>query len=104
MNIKANVVNEPKHVVQAYSNEHKLLIVKCINRQNNKHFTTFKSVVIQSIYVLAVLALCISIIGIALHVASYYQAKKDIETKALIQQLENGEVVEMTAHVGGQHD
>jgi len=104
MNIKANVVNEPKHVVQPYSKEQKLLIVKSINCQNNKHFTTFKSVVIQSICVLAVFAICISIIGITLHVASYYQAKKDIETQALIQQLENGEVVEMTARVGGQHD
>ncbi|KXZ70366.1 hypothetical protein [Acinetobacter venetianus] len=104
MNIKANVVNEPKHVVLPYSNEHKLFIAKRIKQQGNKRFTNFKSVVIQSICVLAVLALCISILGITLHIASYYQAKKDIETQALIQQLENGEVVEMTARVGGQHE
>ncbi|KXO82685.1 hypothetical protein AYL20_01430 [Acinetobacter venetianus] len=94
MNIKANVVNE----------EHKAAIAKLIRQQGNKRYTNFKSVVIQSICVLAVLALCISILGITLHVASYYQAKKDIETQALIQQLENGEVVEMTARVGGRHE
>ena len=94
MNIKANVVNE----------EHKAVIAKLIRKQNNKRYTSFKVVCFQSICVLAVLALCISIIGITLHVASYYQAKKDIETQALIQQLENGEVVEMTARVGGQHE
>ena len=91
MNTKSSVVNA----------EHKAFIAECVKRQNAKKFTTIKSVVFQSICVLAVLALCISIIGITLHVASYYQAKKDIETQALIQQLENGEVVEMTVRVGG---
>ena len=91
MNTKSSVVN----------GEHKAFIAKCVKRQNKNRFTTVKTVVFQSIYVLAVFAVCIAIIGITLHVASYYQAKKDIETQAIIQQLEKGEVVEMTARVGG---
>ena len=91
MDIKANVVNV----------EHKAFIAECVKRQKAKKFTTIKSVVFQSICILAVFAICIAIIGITLHVASYYQAKKDIETQAIIQKLEKGEVVEMTARVGG---
>ena len=91
MNTKSSVVN----------GEHKAFIAECVKRQNAKKFTTIKTVVFQSICILAVFAICIAIIGITLHVASYYQAKKDIETQAIIQQLEKGEVVEMKARVGG---
>lgn len=91
MNTKTNLVND----------EHKAVIAKLIRQQNNKRYTSFKMVCFQSICVLAVFAICISIIGITLHVASYYKEKKDIETQAIIQQLEKGEVVEMTARVGG---
>ena len=91
MNTKTNLVND----------EHKAVIAKLIRQQSNKRYTSFKMVCFQSICVLAVFAICISIIGITLHVASHYQAKKDIETQAIIQKLEKGEVVEMTARVGG---
>ena len=91
MNTKSSVVN----------GEHKAFIAECVKRQNKNRFTTVKTVVFQSICILAVFAICISIIGITLHVASHYQAKKDIETQAIIQKLEKGEVVEMTARVGG---
>jgi len=94
MNIKTNVVNE----------EHKAFIGKCIKRQNSKKFTSIKTVAIQALSLLVVLAASISIIGLALHVASYYQAKEELETQAVMQQLEKGDVVEMTARVGGQHD
>ncbi|WP_119684638.1 hypothetical protein [Acinetobacter pittii] len=94
MNIKTNVVNEAD----------KALIARLIKNQNSKKFTTIKSVVLQSIAVLAVLVLCISIIGLALRAASFYQSKQELETQALIQQLEKGEVIEMTARVGGQHE
>ncbi|MDR2061429.1 MAG: hypothetical protein LBQ29_08555 [Acinetobacter sp.] len=92
MNIKTNVVNE----------EHKAVIAQLIKRQNSKKFTSIKTVALQSIAVLVVLVASISIIGLALHVASYYQAKEELETQALIQQLEKGEVVEMTARVGAK--
>ena len=92
MNTKTNLVND----------EHKAVIAKLIREQNSKRYTSFKVVCFQSICVLAVFAICISIIGITLHVASYYQAKKDIETQqAIIQKLEKGEVISMTARVGG---
>ncbi|WP_332605447.1 hypothetical protein [Acinetobacter sp. ESBL14] len=94
MNIKTNVVNE----------EHQAFIAKCIKRQNTKKFTTIKSVVLQSIALLAVLVMCISFIGLVLHIAAYYQTKQELETQALLQQLEKGEVIEMTARVGGQHE
>ncbi|MCH7353308.1 MULTISPECIES: hypothetical protein [unclassified Acinetobacter] len=94
MNIKTNVVNE----------EHQAFIAKCIKRQNTKKFTTIKTVAIQSFALLAVLVMCISFIGLVLHFAAYYQAKQELETQALIQQLEKGEVIEMTARVGGQHE
>lgn len=90
MNIKMNVVNE----------EHKAFIGQCIKRQNSKKFTNVKSVVLQSIAVFAVLVICISIIGLTLRAASFYQSKQELETQLLIQQLEKGEVVEMTARVG----
>lgn len=92
MNIKTNVVNE----------EHKAFIGKCIKRQNSKKFTSIKTVAIQSIALPAVLVLCISFIGLVLHIAAYYQAKQELETQALIQQLEKGEVIEMTARVGAK--
>ncbi len=91
MNTKSSVVN----------GEYKAFIAECIKRQNAKKFTTIKSVVFQSICILAVFAVCISIIGLTLRAASFYQSKKQIETEALIQQLEQGEVVEMKARVGG---
>jgi len=91
MDIKANVVNE----------EHKAFIAECVKRQNAKKFTTIKSVVFQSICILAVFAICISIIGLTLRAASFYQSKKQIENEAITQQLEKGEVVEMKARVGG---
>ena len=91
MDIKSSVVNR----------EHKAFIAECVKRQNNKRYTSFKMVCFQSICILAVFAICISIIGLTLRAASFYQSKKQIETEALIQQLEKGEVVEMTARVGG---
>jgi len=91
MNTKSSVVNE----------EHKAFIAECVKRQNAKKFTTIKSVVFQSICILAVFAICITIIGLTLHAASFYQSKKQIETEALLKQLEKGEVVEMKARVGG---
>lgn len=95
MNIKTSVV-KPVGVLAERE-----FIAESIKRQNNKRYTSFKMVCFQSICVLAVFAICISIISITLHVASYYQAKKDIETQAIIQKLEKGEVVEMKARVGG---
>lgn len=95
MNTKTNLVKSVGILAE------REFIAESIKRQNNKRYTSFKVVCFQSICVLAVFAICISIIGITLHVASYYQAKKDIETEALIQQLEKGEVVEMKARVGG---
>ena len=92
MNTKSSVVNE----------EHKAFIAECVKRQNAKKFTTIKSVVFQSICILAVFAVCIAIIGLTLRAASFYQSKKQIENEALIQQLEKGEVVEMKARVGAK--
>ena len=91
MNTKTNLVND----------EHKAVIAKLIRQQSNKRYTSFKMVCFQSICILAVFAICISIIGLTLRAASFYQSKKQIETEALIQQLEKGEVVEMKARVGG---
>jgi len=95
MNTKTNLVKSVGILAE------REFIAESIKRQNNKRYTSFKMVCFQSICILAVFAICISIIGITLHVASYYQAKKDIETQAIIQQLEKGEVVEMKARVGG---
>ncbi|WP_291349807.1 MULTISPECIES: hypothetical protein [unclassified Acinetobacter] len=83
---------------------HNQFIARLIKRQNTKKFTTIKTVAIQSFALLAVLVMCISFIGLVLHIAAYYQAKEELETQALIQQLEKGEVVEMTTRVGGKHD
>ena len=91
MNTKSNVVN----------GEHKAFIAKCVKRQNAKKFTAIKTVVFQSICILAVFAICIAIIGLTLRAASFYQSKKQIETEALLKQLEKGEVISMTARVGG---
>ena len=91
MNTKTNLVND----------EHKAVIAKLIRQQNNKRYTSFKVVCFQSICILAVFAICIAIIGLTLRAASFYQSKKQIETEALIQQIEQGEVVEMKARVGG---
>ena len=91
MNTKSSVVN----------GEHKAFIAECVKRQNAKKFTTIKTVVFQSICILAVFAVCIAIIGLTLRAASFYQSKKQIETEALIQQIEQGEVISMTARVGG---
>ena len=95
MNTKTNLVKSVGILAE------REFIAESIKRQNNKRYTSFKMVCFQSICVLAVFAICISIIGITLHVASYYKKKKDIETQAIIQKLEKGEVVEMTARVGG---
>lgn len=95
MNTKTNLVKSVGILAE------REFIAESIKRQNNKRYTSFKMVCFQSICVLAVFAICISIIGITLHVASYYKEKKDIETQAIIQQLEKGEVVEMKARVGG---
>lgn len=83
---------------------HNQFIARLIKRQNSKKFTGIKTVAFQSIAVLAVLVASIFIIGLALHVAAYHQAKEELENRALIQQLEKGEVIEMTARVGGRHD
>lgn len=83
---------------------HNQFIARLIKRQNSKKFTSIKTVAIQALSLLVVLAASISIIGLALHVASYYQAKEELETQAIIQQLEKGEVIEMTARVGGRHE
>ena len=91
MNTKTNLVNE----------EHKAFIAECVKRQNKNRYTTVKTVVFQSICILAVFAICIAIIGLTLRAASFYQSKKQIETEALIQQIEQGEVIEMKARVGG---
>ena len=91
MNTKSSVVN----------GEHKAFIAECIKRQNKNRFTTVKTVVFQAVSLLAVLAICISIIGLTLRAASFYQSKKQIETEALLKQLEKGEVIEMKARVGG---
>ncbi|MCL5767391.1 hypothetical protein [Acinetobacter sp. ANC5681] len=98
MNIKNNLV-KPVGILAE-----RQFIAKCINRQNNKRFTSFKSVVLWVIALIAVLAFCISFIGLALHFASFHKSKQQLETEALIQQLEKGEVIEMTARVGGHHD
>lgn len=101
MNIKANVVNEPKHVVLPYSEEEKLLIAKWIKRQNKNRFTTVKTVVFQAVSLLAVLAVCILILGAAFHFANFNKTKQQLETENLIRQLESGKSVEMTVRVGG---
>ena len=91
MNIKANVVNE----------EHQAFIAKCIKRQNKNRFTTVKTVVFQAVSLLAVLAVCILILGAAFHFANFNETKQQLETENLIRQLESGESVEMTVRVGG---
>ena len=96
MNIKTSVV-KPVGILAERE-----FIAESIKRQNNKSYTSFKVVCFQSICVLAVFAICIAIIGLTLRAASFYQSKKQIETEALLKQLEQGEVVEMKARVGAK--
>lgn len=91
MNTKTNLVNE----------EHQAFIAECIKRQNKNRFTTVKTVVFQAVSLLAVLAVCILILGAAFHFANFNKTKQQLETENLIRQLESGESVEMTVRVGG---
>lgn len=91
MNIKTNLVNE----------EHQAFIAECIKRQNKNRFTTVKTVVFQAVSLLAVLAVCILILGATFHFANFNKTKQQLETENLIRQLESGESVEMTVRVGG---
>ena len=91
MNTKSSVVN----------GEHKAFIAECVKRQNAKKFTTIKTVVFQAVSLLAVLAVCILILGAAFHFANFNKTKQQLETENPIRQLESGESVEMTVRVGG---
>lgn len=107
MNIKANVVNEPKHVVLPYSKEQKSFIAERIKRQNKKRFDKhceFTKTVFQMIGFFILVGFGIFVIAGIISSYQYSKAKREIETQALIQQLEKGEVIEMTARVGGRHD
>lgn len=92
MNTKSSVVN----------GEHKAFIARCVKRQNAKKFTTIKTVVFQAVSLLAVLAVCILILGAAFHFANFNKTKQQPETENLIRQIESGESVEMKARVGAK--
>lgn len=91
MNTKTNLVND----------EHKAVIAKLIRKQNNKRYTSFKVVCFQAICLVLVSAVILTAICLAAHSYFWEQNRQQIETEALLKQLEKGEVVEMTARVGG---
>jgi len=114
MNIKTNLVNQDsKLVIQPVSEDQSDFIEICIARQNQKHKQLIANKAAmekqneQTVFYLAVLKVGIlfGLLVIALCIAAHEQAnikaQQQIETEALIQQLEKGEAVEMTARVGG---
>lgn len=92
MNIKTSVVNEAGRE----------FIAECIKRQNNKRHTSFKAVCFQAICLVMVFAVILSAICLAAHSYFWEQNRQQIETEALLKQLEKGEVIEMTARVGAK--
>ncbi|MEN4983720.1 hypothetical protein [Acinetobacter modestus] len=98
MNIKANVVKSVGVLAE------REFIAESIKRQNNKRYTSFKVVCFQAICLVLVLAVILSAICLAAHSYFWEQNRQQIETEALLKQLEKGEVIEMTARVGGQHE
>lgn len=117
MNIKNNLVNEDSELsVQPVCVEHIDFIDLCIERQNKKQAAlliqkhNLNKLNEQTSFYITLFRYCICL-GLAIllgcMVASENAKKKteqQLETEALIQQLEKGEVIEMTARVGGHHD
>ena len=65
------------------------------------HKTTFKRIVIDTLGFLACFTVLMLICVAMLHSCAVEQANQENQAKAWKKQLEKGEVVEMTARVGG---
>ena len=98
------MVNEDAHVVRQLNEAEHQFIIDSIKRQGEKRYTSFKSVVAKAILLFVAVGVCLTVICLAVHSYNWKQTKQQLETEALIKQLEKGEVVEMTARVGGQHE
>ena len=72
-----------------------------MNIKNNSVKPTFKRIVLETIGVLSCFAILMLICVGMLHSCAVEQANQKIQAEAWKKQLEKGEVVEMTARVGG---
>ena len=108
MNTKTNLVNQDSELkIQPVSEDQSDFIELCIERQNQKQKQLIANKAAmekqneQAVFYLAVLKVGIlfGLLVIALCIAAHEQA--NIKAQQQIEQLEKGEVVEMTARVGG---
>ncbi|MEG2433272.1 MAG: hypothetical protein RSA84_10445 [Acinetobacter sp.] len=114
MNIKTNLVNQDSELmIQPVSEDQSDFIEICIARQNQKHKQLIANKAAiekqneQAKFYLTMFkfgiafGLLIIILCIAVNEQAKIKTQQQQETEALLKQLEKGEVISMTARVGG---